>query len=120
MEDPLFVGVNPERWFWFAPTFHDGQSALLHKQADNIYRIDLQLGDEVDKENELASKIVRKDFDGQIENYITDLVALRPPDPPKTAQQISCVWRSGNAVVLNLDVVTGIFVLFLLYCHLLS
>ena len=33
-----------ERWFWFTPTFHKGQSALLHKQPDNIYRIDLQLG----------------------------------------------------------------------------
>jgi len=33
-----------ERWFWFDPTFHPGQSALLHKQPDNIYRIDLQLG----------------------------------------------------------------------------
>lgn len=33
-----------ERWFWFEPSFHPGQSALLHKQPDNIYRIDLQLG----------------------------------------------------------------------------
>lgn len=33
-----------ERLFWFEPTFHPGQSALLHKQPDDIYRIDLQLG----------------------------------------------------------------------------
>lgn len=33
-----------ERRFWFEPEFHQGQSALLHKQPDNIYRIDLQLG----------------------------------------------------------------------------
>ncbi len=33
-----------ERRFWFEPEFHNGQSALLHKQPDNIYRIDLQLG----------------------------------------------------------------------------
>ncbi len=33
-----------ERRFWFEPPFHNGQSALLHKQPDNIYRIDLQLG----------------------------------------------------------------------------
>lgn len=32
-----------ERWFWFNPPFHDGQTALLHKQPDDIYRIDLQL-----------------------------------------------------------------------------
>lgn len=41
-----------ERWFWFEPPFHNGQSALLHKQPDNIYRIDLQLGWNVDPETE--------------------------------------------------------------------
>ena len=30
-----------ERWFWFEPGFHNGQSALLHKQPDDIWRIDL-------------------------------------------------------------------------------
>lgn len=34
----------PERWFWFDPPFHEGRSALLHKQPDGIWRIDLQLG----------------------------------------------------------------------------
>ncbi|MEL7166622.1 MAG: FAD-dependent oxidoreductase [Pseudomonadota bacterium] len=43
---------DPERWFWFAPPFHNGQSALLHKQPDNIYRIDLQLGPETDPRHE--------------------------------------------------------------------
>jgi 3-(3-hydroxy-phenyl)propionate hydroxylase len=37
-----------ERWFWFDPPFHDGQSALLHKQPDDVWRIDLQLGPEAD------------------------------------------------------------------------
>jgi 3-(3-hydroxy-phenyl)propionate hydroxylase len=41
-----------ERWFWFEPPFHSGQSALLHKQPDNIYRIDLQLGWDADPEEE--------------------------------------------------------------------
>jgi len=41
-----------ERWFWFEPPFHSGQSALLHKQADNIWRIDLQLGPDADPEKE--------------------------------------------------------------------
>ncbi|HWK13948.1 MAG TPA: FAD-dependent oxidoreductase [Rhizobiaceae bacterium] len=41
-----------ERWFWFEPPFHKGQSALLHKQPDNIYRIDLQLGWDADPEEE--------------------------------------------------------------------
>ena len=41
-----------ERWFWFDPPFHDGQSALLHKQPDNVWRIDLQLGPRADVETE--------------------------------------------------------------------
>jgi 3-(3-hydroxy-phenyl)propionate hydroxylase len=41
-----------ERRFWFEPEFHQGQSALLHKQPDNIYRIDLQLGWDADPEEE--------------------------------------------------------------------
>ncbi|HET7122896.1 MAG TPA: FAD-dependent oxidoreductase [Bradyrhizobium sp.] len=32
-----------ERWFWFDPPFHAGRSALLHKQPDEVWRIDLQL-----------------------------------------------------------------------------
>lgn len=41
-----------ERWFWFDPPFHPGQSALLHRQADNVWRIDLQLGWDADPEAE--------------------------------------------------------------------
>lgn len=41
-----------ERWFWFDPPFHSGQSALLHKQPDNVWRIDLQLGRQADVEAE--------------------------------------------------------------------
>lgn len=41
-----------ERWFWFDPPFHPGQSALLHRQPDNVWRIDLQLGAEADPEKE--------------------------------------------------------------------
>jgi 3-(3-hydroxy-phenyl)propionate hydroxylase len=42
----------PERQFWFEPPFHNGQSALLHKQPDDIWRIDLQLGWDVDPDVE--------------------------------------------------------------------
>ncbi|WP_372891228.1 FAD-dependent oxidoreductase [Rhodosalinus sp.] len=41
-----------ERWFWFDPPFNPGQSALLHKQPDGVWRIDLQLGWDIDKEEE--------------------------------------------------------------------
>ncbi len=41
-----------ERWFWFDPPFHRGQSVLLHKQADRVWRIDFQLGPDADPEAE--------------------------------------------------------------------
>jgi len=37
-----------ERWFWFDPPFHEGRSALLHKQPDEVWRIDLGLGPRAD------------------------------------------------------------------------
>lgn len=42
----------PERWFWFDPPFHNGRSALLHKQPDDVWRIDLQLGPDADAKAE--------------------------------------------------------------------
>lgn len=42
----------PERWFWFDPPFHPRQSTLLHMQADNVWRIDFQLGPDADPEEE--------------------------------------------------------------------
>jgi 3-(3-hydroxy-phenyl)propionate hydroxylase len=41
-----------ERRFWFDPPFHSGQSALMHRQPDNVWRIDLQLGPDADVEAE--------------------------------------------------------------------
>ena len=40
------------RWFWFDPPFHRNQSALLHRQADDVWRVDFQLGWEADPEEE--------------------------------------------------------------------
>ena len=47
-----------ERWFWFDPPFHPGQSVLLHRQADNVYRIDFQLGWQADPELEKQAQNV--------------------------------------------------------------
>ena len=37
-----------ERWFWFDPPFHRNQSVLLHRQPDDVWRIDSQLGWDAD------------------------------------------------------------------------
>jgi 3-(3-hydroxy-phenyl)propionate hydroxylase len=48
-----------ERWFWFDPPFHAGRSALLHKQPDDIWRIDLQLKQDADPVEEKRPENVR-------------------------------------------------------------
>ncbi len=48
-----------ERWFWFDPPFHPNQSVLLHRQPDNVWRIDFQLGWDADPEEEKRPERVR-------------------------------------------------------------
>ncbi len=44
--------VPAVRRFWFTPTFFDGQSTLMHKQADDVWRVDFQLGWDADPDEE--------------------------------------------------------------------
>jgi 3-(3-hydroxy-phenyl)propionate hydroxylase len=52
-----------ERWFWFDPPFNPGQSALLHRQPDNMWRLDFKLGPDADaeaaKEPENVARLVK-------------------------------------------------------------
>jgi 3-(3-hydroxy-phenyl)propionate hydroxylase len=52
LKQPLFAEGAAERWFWFDPPFHPGQSVLLHREADGVWRIDFQLGWDADPELE--------------------------------------------------------------------
>jgi 3-(3-hydroxy-phenyl)propionate hydroxylase len=52
LQGELFAAERTERWFWFDPPFHPGQSVLLHREADNVWRIDFQLGWDADPEAE--------------------------------------------------------------------
>jgi 3-(3-hydroxy-phenyl)propionate hydroxylase len=47
-----------ERWFWFDPPFHPNQSVLLHRQPDDVWRIDFQLGWDADPVAEKAPERV--------------------------------------------------------------
>lgn len=42
-----------ERRFWFNPPFNRGETALLHKQPDDVWRLDFQLGWDIDRDSEL-------------------------------------------------------------------
>src|SRR5262249_31164657 len=57
--DPFLIADIHMRWefpaerrFWFDPPFHRHQSALLHRQADDVWRVDFQLGRDADPEEE--------------------------------------------------------------------
>ena len=58
-----------ERWFWFDPPFHRHQSVLLHKECDNVWRIDFQLGWDADPVEEKKP-----------ENVIPRIQAMLGPD----------------------------------------
>jgi 3-(3-hydroxy-phenyl)propionate hydroxylase len=72
---PLFEHDATERWFWFDPPFHPGYSVLLHKQADNVWRMDFQLGWDADPEVEKrperitprVQEVLRQGFGREVE-----------------------------------------------------
>ena len=55
-----------ERWFWFEPHFKSGDSALLHKQPNDIWRIDFQLGWNIDRDKELEPANIRARVDAML------------------------------------------------------
>ena len=63
------AGFPTERWFWFDPPFNRGHSALLHKQPDGMWRIDFQLGWDIDR-----AEVVKP------ENVIPRVRAMLGPD----------------------------------------
>ncbi len=69
LEGEPFPLAQTERRFWFAPRFHAGESALMHRQADNVWRLDFQLGwdadPEVEKDPERVRARVRTALDSQ-------------------------------------------------------
>lgn len=67
-----------ERRFWFDPPFNRGQSALLHKQPDGMWRIDFQLGWDIDRE-----AVVRR------ENVIPRVKAMLGPETGFTIEWVS-------------------------------
>jgi 3-(3-hydroxy-phenyl)propionate hydroxylase len=64
-----FPADKTERRFWFEPGFHNGESALMHREADNVWRIDFQLGwdadAEAEKQPERVTPRIRKALDMQ-------------------------------------------------------
>ncbi len=59
MDPEMQKNFPTERWFWFDPPFNRGQSVLLHKQPDNVWRVDFQIGWDIDREKELKEENIR-------------------------------------------------------------
>ena len=72
------VAFPTERWFWFDPPFHPGGSVLLHRQPDDVWRIDFQLGWDADPEAEK-----------QPEKVIPRVRAMLGPDVPFDLEWVS-------------------------------
>ncbi|MEM1089365.1 MAG: FAD-dependent monooxygenase [Pseudomonadota bacterium] len=68
--DVKFEDQRPsERWFWFDPPW-GGASSLLHKQPDDVWRLDFQLGWEIDREAAIKPENVEPKVRGMIGDNI--------------------------------------------------
>jgi 3-(3-hydroxy-phenyl)propionate hydroxylase len=56
----LKIDRPTERWFWFDPPFNRGQSALLHRQPDNVWRLDFQIGSHADRDEAVRPENVAR------------------------------------------------------------
>lgn len=52
-----------ERWFWFEPSHGSGASTLLHRQPDDTWRVDFQIGWDVDRKEEMKEENIRRRLD---------------------------------------------------------
>jgi 3-(3-hydroxy-phenyl)propionate hydroxylase len=63
-----------ERWFWFEPSHGSGASTLLHKQPDDVWRIDFQIGWDVDRKEEMKEENIRRRLDAMLGDVEYDMV----------------------------------------------
>ena len=63
-----------ERWFWFEPSHGQGASTLLHKQPDDVWRVDFQIGWDVDRAEEMKEENIRRRLDAFLGDVEYDMV----------------------------------------------
>ncbi len=68
------VSFPTERWFWFEPSHGEGASMLLHKQPDDVWRVDFQIGWDVDRKHELKEENIRRRLDAFLGGVEYDMV----------------------------------------------
>ena len=68
------VDFPTERWFWFEPSHGEGASMLLHKQPDDVWRVDFQIGWDVDRKEEMKEENIRRRLDAFLGGVEYDMV----------------------------------------------
>lgn len=73
--DIKFTGADAEkrpseRWFWFDPPFCPGGTALLHKQPDDVWRLDFQLGWDIDRDAVIKPENVEPFVRGMLGEHV--------------------------------------------------
>ncbi len=68
------VDFPTERWFWFEPSHGEGASMLLHRQPDNVWRVDFQIGWDVDRKEEMKEENIRRRLDAFLKGVEYDMV----------------------------------------------
>lgn len=63
-----------ERWFWFEPPHGSGASTLLHRQPDDVWRVDFQIGWDVDRKEEMKEENIRRRLDAMLGDVEYDIV----------------------------------------------
>jgi 3-(3-hydroxy-phenyl)propionate hydroxylase len=63
-----------ERWFWFEPSHGSGASTLLHKQPDDTWRIEFQIGWDVDRKEETKEENIRRRLDAMLGDVDYEMV----------------------------------------------
>ena len=64
------VEFPTERWFWFEPSHGEGASTLLHRQPDDVWRVDFQIGWDVDRKEEMKEENIRRRLDAFLGNDV--------------------------------------------------
>jgi 3-(3-hydroxy-phenyl)propionate hydroxylase len=65
VDSPLAQGPT-ERWFYFDPPFHPKLSVLLHRQPDDVWRVDFQLGWDADPHVEKQADRIKPRIDAMM------------------------------------------------------
>ncbi|KPD13267.1 FAD-dependent oxidoreductase [Phaeobacter sp. 11ANDIMAR09] len=68
------VDFPTERWFWFEPSHGEGASMLLHRQPDDVWRVDFQIGWDVDRKEEMKEENIRRRLDAFLKGVEYDMV----------------------------------------------